>query len=157
QGVFRTSDGKWLAISTPDDATWRALAHAIGRDDLAGDSGLATEAGRYERVGELDGVLRSWCATRPIEATFAELQGAGIPAAPLLDDELLIADPNVAARGWLQPLRSTDTGEHLHIGHAFRGVPQAWDRGSPALGEDNEYVFKKILGLDEAGYHRLAE
>jgi crotonobetainyl-CoA:carnitine CoA-transferase CaiB-like acyl-CoA transferase len=31
----------------------------------------------------------------------------------------------------------------------------AWDRGSPALGEDNEYVFGKLLGLDDETYQRL--
>jgi hypothetical protein len=31
----------------------------------------------------------------------------------------------------------------------------AWDRGSPVLGEDNEYVFGKLLGLDDEAYQRL--
>ena len=31
----------------------------------------------------------------------------------------------------------------------------AWERGAPALGEDNEYVMREILGLDAAAYDRL--
>jgi hypothetical protein len=31
----------------------------------------------------------------------------------------------------------------------------AWDQGAPALGDDNEYVMKEILGLDDAAYDRL--
>jgi crotonobetainyl-CoA:carnitine CoA-transferase CaiB-like acyl-CoA transferase len=31
----------------------------------------------------------------------------------------------------------------------------AWERGAPTLGQDNEYVFKEILGLDDAEYERL--
>ena len=30
-----------------------------------------------------------------------------------------------------------------------------WERGSPTLGQDNEYVFKEILGLDDDEYDRL--
>jgi len=30
-----------------------------------------------------------------------------------------------------------------------------WERGAPALGQDNEYVFKEILGLDDVEFHRL--
>jgi hypothetical protein len=30
-----------------------------------------------------------------------------------------------------------------------------WERGAPALGQDNEYVFKEILGLDDAQFQRL--
>jgi crotonobetainyl-CoA:carnitine CoA-transferase CaiB-like acyl-CoA transferase len=72
-------------------------------------------------------------------------------------DELLEADPHVAAREWLRPLSSTDVGTYPHIGHAFRGIPQAWKRGSPVLGEDNRYVFQDILGLDGVAYSELVE
>jgi crotonobetainyl-CoA:carnitine CoA-transferase CaiB-like acyl-CoA transferase len=30
-----------------------------------------------------------------------------------------------------------------------------WERGSPTLGEDNEYVYKKVLGLDDDEYDQL--
>jgi crotonobetainyl-CoA:carnitine CoA-transferase CaiB-like acyl-CoA transferase len=157
QGVFACANGKWLAISTPDDVTWQALATTIGRPDLASDPALATEAGRYERYDELEAVLTDWCAARDVMSTFHELQAAGIPAAPLYDDELLLTDPNVQAREWIRPLRGTDVGEYFHLGHALSGLPQVWERASPSLGEDNEYVFKKLLGLDDARYAELAD
>jgi crotonobetainyl-CoA:carnitine CoA-transferase CaiB-like acyl-CoA transferase len=31
----------------------------------------------------------------------------------------------------------------------------AWERGAPTLGEDNEYVFKEVLGFDDAEYDQL--
>ena len=68
---------------------------------------------------------------------------------------MLVDDPNVEARGWLRPLAATDVGEHLYFGHTFRGVPQVWRRGSPSLGEDNEYVYKTLLGLSDDDYARL--
>ena len=78
-------------------------------------------------------------------------------ASPLFNEELLVADPNVAARGWLRPLTSADVGTHLHIGNAFRGIPLRWDRGSPTLGEDNEYVYRTLLGLSDPEYQQLQE
>jgi hypothetical protein len=36
-------------------------------------------------------------------------------------------------------------------------VPQVWERGSPALGEDNEYVYKKVIGIDDDEYQRLQD
>jgi crotonobetainyl-CoA:carnitine CoA-transferase CaiB-like acyl-CoA transferase len=88
---------------------------------------------------------------------FHLLQAAGVPASPVMVNELLDADPNVAARGWLRPLESTDVGTYPHLGHAFRGLPLAWDRGSPTLGEDNRHVYQGVLGLDDAAYGRLVE
>jgi hypothetical protein len=33
-------------------------------------------------------------------------------------------------------------------------VPQVWWRGSPSLGQDNEYVYKQLLGVPDDIYHR---
>ena len=52
-------------------------------------------------------------------------------------------------------MTSRDVGTYPHIGYAFQGVPQAWDRGAPVLGEDNDYVFRKVLQLDDEEYQRL--
>jgi hypothetical protein len=48
-------------------------------------------------------------------------------------------------------------GTYLHTGHCVRGIPLAWERGAPALGEDNRYVYQHILGLDDEAYKRLIQ
>jgi crotonobetainyl-CoA:carnitine CoA-transferase CaiB-like acyl-CoA transferase len=72
-------------------------------------------------------------------------------------DDLLEGDPHVNARGWIRSLTNADVGTYPHVGHAFRGIPQIWERGSPALGEDNRYVYQDILGLDDAAFADLIE
>jgi crotonobetainyl-CoA:carnitine CoA-transferase CaiB-like acyl-CoA transferase len=74
-----------------------------------------------------------------------------------MDDVMFADDPQIQARGWLRPLTATDVGSYPHPSHAFAGVPQAWRRGSPSLGEDNEYVYKKILGVSDEEYARYGE
>lgn len=155
QGIYATADGKWLAVSASDDATWLALAQAIGRSDLAADATLRELPGRFAAYDRLDAAVAEFVGKQPVIDAFHALQTVGVPSSPLMDDELIADDPHVAARGWIRPLRSSDVGEHLHLGPAFGGIPQAWDRGSPTLGEDNEYVYKKLLGLDDAEYQRL--
>jgi len=100
-------------------------------------------------------VISAWAAAHDVTEAFHTLQAAGIAAAPQLDDEALFDDPNVVARGWIQPLTMTDVGSHDHIGHAFTGLPQAWTRGSPSLGEDNEYVYRNLIGLDADEYAEI--
>jgi crotonobetainyl-CoA:carnitine CoA-transferase CaiB-like acyl-CoA transferase len=156
QGVYRCrGQQRWLAVTVSDDAAWAGLARVMAVPELAADPRFATVADRLGRVDELDRMVGDWAAGHdPVEA-FHALQAAGVAAAPLLDDDLLAADPNVAARRWIRPLPSTDVGTYPHIGHAFTGLPLAWDRGSPVLGEDNEYVFAKLLGLDDDTRQRL--
>ena len=88
---------------------------------------------------------------------FHTLQRAGVTAGPQFDEEMLATDPHVAARGWIRPLASRDVGTYPHISYPFQGVPQVWERGAPVLGEDNDYVYRKVLGLDDDEYQRLVD
>jgi crotonobetainyl-CoA:carnitine CoA-transferase CaiB-like acyl-CoA transferase len=157
QGIYRArGECRWLALTVDGDEAWAALAALMGRAELASDARFSRADARLAHVDDLDGVVGAWVAEQDVVEAFHALQAAGVAAAPVLDEALLAADPNVAHRGWLRPLASTDVGSFLHTGPAFAGVPQAWDRGAPVLGEDNEYVFKKVLGLDDDTYRALA-
>ncbi len=155
QGVYPCLDDRWLAISITDDAQWTALVAVMAMPELAHDPKFADVAARRLHHDDLDTVIAAWSSSCDVMDAFHALQAVGIPAGPQFDDARLAADPHVAARGWLRPLTTTDVGTHQHVGHAFGGLPQVWRRGSPSLGEDNEYVFKTLLGLSDAEYDRL--
>jgi len=158
QGLYRClGEDRWLAISVGDDGAWRALAGAMGRPELGQDPRFADAASRRARHDELDALIGAWAADQELLEAFHTLQEAGVTAGPLLDDGLLADDPQLRDRGWLRPLESLDVGTHLHPGFAFRGVPQAWRRGSPTLGEDNEYVYKEILEVSDEDYERYRD
>jgi crotonobetainyl-CoA:carnitine CoA-transferase CaiB-like acyl-CoA transferase len=157
QGVYACAGTRWLGLSVTSDDEWAALCALMGRNDLAGDRSLADAPGRRARHEELDAAIGAWTATCDCYDLFHALQRAGIPAAPMLDPAMFVADPHVAAREWLRPLRSRDVGTHHHSGQCFRGYPLAWERGAPALGEHNEYVFKELLGLGDDDYAELVE
>jgi crotonobetainyl-CoA:carnitine CoA-transferase CaiB-like acyl-CoA transferase len=158
QGLYRCGDGKWLAVSVGDDQEWARLAALISGPDPLDDPRYRHVAGRQAHHDDLDALLSSWAAARHAVDAFHELQRHSVPAAPLLDDRMFCDDPHVKARGWLQPLTTTDVGTHLHAGLPYRGVPLVWRRGSPGLGEDNDYVFTKILGVsdEELDHYRKA-
>jgi crotonobetainyl-CoA:carnitine CoA-transferase CaiB-like acyl-CoA transferase len=160
QGLYPCrGDGRWLAISVADDREWEALASVIGREDLMRDERLADVAGREAAHDELDDVIAAWTRGQELYGAFHALQAAGVTAGPLLDDQGFCDDPHVRARRWMRPLTTTDVGTHDHPGHPYRGIPLAWRRGSPGLGEDNEYVYKEILGAtdDEMARYREAK
>ena len=157
QGLYPCADGRPLAVTVTDDEAWPALAGVIGRSDLAKDERLATVEGRRSAHDELDEAIAAWAATVSAHEGFQTLQAAGVAAGPHLDEAGFAGDPQVVARNWIRPLVSRDVGSFNHLGPAFRGIPLAWERGAPALGQDNEYVFKEILGLDDDEYRELVE
>ncbi len=70
----------------------------------------------------------------------------------------LFSDRNLVTREWIKRLTATDVdGARLHIGHAFPGLPQDWRRGSSSLGENNEYVYKDLIGVDDNEYRELVK
>ena len=156
QGVYPCrGEERWLGISVRDDDEWNALARAIGREDLLADARFATVAGRYAHHDELDRILTEWTTGQDLMAAFHALQRHGVTAGPQLDEAMLAIDPHVEARGWIRELASRDVGSYPHIGYAFQGLPQVWDRGAPVLGEDNDHVFRRVLGVDDEEYERL--
>jgi crotonobetainyl-CoA:carnitine CoA-transferase CaiB-like acyl-CoA transferase len=153
QGLYRCQGpNRWIAISVGDHDQWQSLCTAVRRPDLGADPRFADAASRRANHDELDEIIAAWTGSRQVLDAFHTLQAAGVPAGPLLDDEMMDCDPHLRERDWFQPLSSGDVGTHRHPGLAFRGVPQVWRRGSPTLGEDNEYVYKTILGVPDEDF-----
>jgi crotonobetainyl-CoA:carnitine CoA-transferase CaiB-like acyl-CoA transferase len=155
QGVYPCVDGRFVAVTVADDDAWRSLTDVLGRPDLEKDARLTDVAGRQAAHDELDAAIAAWTTTVTANDAFHRLQHAGVAAAPFLDERGFASDPQVVAREWVRPLASRDVGTFEHLGQPFRGIPLVWERGAPALGQDNEYVFKEILGLDDAQFRRL--
>jgi crotonobetainyl-CoA:carnitine CoA-transferase CaiB-like acyl-CoA transferase len=156
QGVYLCDgDDSWLAVSVGDDEEFGALCEVIGQPEAATDERFATAAARHENHDELDAMILSWTVTQDAYVAFHTLQRAGVPAAPVLDEPAAFADEHMNARGFFRPLPGRDTGEFPYAGHLFRGLPLVWWRGGPALGEDNAYVYKEILGFSDEDYAQL--
>lgn len=155
QGLYPCKEaGTYIAVTVRTDEQFRALAEILGSPELADDPRLGDNLGRFEHQDELDAAIRNWSSEQEPYGAFAQLQSRGIAAGPMLDNAGFENEPQLVAREWMQPLESLDVGTHLHPGPAFRGVPQVWERGSPVLGQDNEYVYKEILGVSDAEYER---
>lgn len=56
------ADGASVVIAGNGDAIFSRLMNVIGRPDLAADESLHTNAGRWDRVDELDQVIGAWTA-----------------------------------------------------------------------------------------------
>ena len=97
RNTFRTRDGKWVVVSSVGSATLR-LFRAIGRDDLATDETLATQAGRSRRMVEIDAILEQWCLERDQNEILKRFAEWDVIGGPVSDIEQLFADPHVAGR-----------------------------------------------------------
>ena len=146
-------DDKWLALSVTDDEQWAAFARVIGRPELATDARYREEAQRRSRREEIDAIARAWVAERDAWAATRTLQEAGIPAGPVLNNRDLLLDPHLRSRGFYEYVEHWQPmGVRPLIGrpYVFRNTRLRIRKGAPRYGEDNSYVLRDLLHLDEA-------
>ena len=83
-------DGNFAGITTNTVAQWKALARAMGRDDIAADPELDTMIGRFMHAKDVCGALNAWTGAH----TAAEIEDActeaRVPVAVVGNGKLLL-------------------------------------------------------------------
>lgn len=157
-GTNAQGEDRWIAITVTSDEEWAALRQAMGDPDWARAAELQTVAGRAASQDLLDTNIAEWTAGFEDYELFHKLQAAGVPAAPVLEASRVLADPHVQARKLYQPLRiKEDIGEFSYPRplYEFPDSPGGIRRPPVGFGEDNDYVYRELLGIDDAEYDRL--
>jgi benzylsuccinate CoA-transferase BbsF subunit/naphthyl-2-methylsuccinate CoA transferase subunit len=158
QGCYRCAgDDEWMVLSVRSDAEWRRLRSVLGDPHELRAPDFDSVLGRRAAHDRIDAVVSAWTRSQSAMAASHALQSAGIPAGPVLDEAAALSDPQLHDRGFFQLLEHPSCGIHLHPGanfHLSATPPQVW-RAAPTLGQDNEYVYKDVLGLSDDEYVEL--
>lgn len=157
-GVYPCAgEDRWLALSVVNDAQWVALRAVLGRPDWSLDARFDRLEGRRRHRAELDERLRAWTREQDPIAAMEALQRRGIPAAAVHDAADHARDPHWQARGFHQPTElpgygtfPLPTSPWILDGERL-GVRLA----PPRLGEHDEFVYARLLGLSEAEIEAL--
>jgi crotonobetainyl-CoA:carnitine CoA-transferase CaiB-like acyl-CoA transferase len=153
-GVYATDQpDRWLTLAVRNDAEWRALACALDQPAAASDSRFVTTQGRLRYREELDGLVTQWLAARNADATAERLQSAGVCAHVSWSTQDIARDAHLRARGATTEVSGPDIPPRLAVGAPAR-FSKTHEVGirrlTPALGQDEDYVFGELLGLSSA-------
>ena len=158
-GVFPCGgDDRWISIAVETDAEWNALASVIGDGGWTDSPEFATRQGRLDNIEMLHEQLGLFTRDHDDRELSQRLQDAGVAAAPVLTVGDLLEDPHWKERGTFievdHPLgfRETIYGSYVKLSHSPVTV-----KPGPVIGQDNDHVFKNILGLSEERYADLVE
>ena len=152
-------DDEWVAIAVTSDDEWRALCRVIGRYDLAGNPTYARVGGRRRAQAEIDAAITFWTEGRGAEDAARILRDAGVPAAPSRNSLQVYEDESLKLGGYFTPVTTGDGETRLlpGIGWRFADGPPARLTAAPSLGQHNEYVYRRILGLAEKEFATMTE
>ena len=106
--TYPTCDGKFVIIGANNDAIFKRMMSAIGRDELANDPALASNAGRVPRTAELDEAIAKWTREHDLDFVLAALETAQVPSGKVFDVADIVKDAHFLARGMLEQHRLPD-------------------------------------------------
>jgi formyl-CoA transferase len=158
--IHTSSDGKHVQIGANGDAIFKRFMLAIGRQDLAEDTSLASNDGRDLRRDELYGVIDRWIGSLPLEAVLATLNSAEVPASRIYSAEDMFTDPQYLAREMFLSAKLPDGKPFKMPGIVpkLSETPGSAEWVGPQLGEHNQavlaglgYSAEQITALKSSG------
>lgn len=160
-GVYPCAgDDRWIAIAVFDDTEWAALVDVMEDPSWASDPRFSSIDQRVRHQDELDDHMARWTAPQDRHELMDRLQDAGVRAGAVQDArDVNECDPEFHRRHALFELDHPVIGEATFEGVPFTSTsfePDNW-RSAPLLGEDNQWVYTEILGLEPDEVDALAD
>ena len=145
QGVYPAlGEDHWVAISLANKETWKRLCELA---DLPEANDAAAR----------DAIIAAWTCEKSDTALVERLQQAGIAAGIVQDiEEVLEADPQIAARCPLLPIEHPLLGEFGHM-----RTPMQLSRTkiemfrAPGIGEHSKSIARELTGLSDSRIDEL--
>jgi crotonobetainyl-CoA:carnitine CoA-transferase CaiB-like acyl-CoA transferase len=158
QGVYPCAgDEQWVTLAVATDAQWEALVTVLDRPAWALAPELADRAGRRAAHDAVDAHLARWLADRDRDRTVEQLLAAGIPAAPVWDQNVQDQLPQLVARGFAQTVEHPVAGPVATPGIGMRSsqLDIAYRAPAPTVGQHTGVVLREVLGLGGDDLARL--
>jgi crotonobetainyl-CoA:carnitine CoA-transferase CaiB-like acyl-CoA transferase len=151
RNVFRTKDGKWIAMSASMQVMAHRLYTALGLPDMVSDPRFRTNYDRVKNADAAEKPIRDFVSAHTLEEAMAFFEKNEITAAPVYDIEQFMADPHVKAREILVDLPDKDMGSipMHHVVPRLSASPGAIRHPAPDLGEHTAELLARA-GVSEA-------
>jgi crotonobetainyl-CoA:carnitine CoA-transferase CaiB-like acyl-CoA transferase len=157
RNVFRTRDGRFIAISASMQAMAERVFRAVGRPDMIEDPRFRTNADRVRNAEACEAPIVTFIAARTLDEALAVFEAAEVTAAPVYDVEQFMADPHVLSREILVDMPDSDMGRvPMHnVVPRLSGSPGRLRRPAPGLGEHTAELLSE-LGCTPADLRNFA-
>ncbi|MEM3326793.1 MAG: CoA transferase, partial [Thermoproteus sp.] len=150
-GVFKTADGKFVALAAMTERQYDVLAEAVpGLRGLRDTRDPESLWKKYE-------IVRSWASSKRLDELLDFGKKAGVPIQPVLNDKEVLDDPWRAERGSILKIKDRLYGEIVVPGPIVKmsRTPLVVRWVARPVGYHNRLVLLHKLGLSKAEVERL--
>jgi CoA:oxalate CoA-transferase len=155
--AFRCKDG-YIIIATVGDEHWQRFCRAINRPDWAADPQYRTKRQRWERKYILQEEVEKITTQYTVKEVGEMMDRERVANSPILNIKEVVEDPHLNARGYFLEIEHPIIGKAKIPGIPFKlsATPGKVERPSPLVGEHNEFILGKYLGINRAEVRKLA-
>jgi len=135
---------------------WAPIAKLIGRPELADDPEWATPAARLPKLDKMFQLIEEWSSGLSKWDALAELNAHNIPCGPILSTKELIEDASLVDNNMIVTVDHPERGAFKTVGCPIKlSDSPVKVETSPLLGQHNEDVYVRELGLDPERFAEL--
>jgi len=158
RNAYRTSDGRWVALSASTQKMAERTFAAIGRPELIDDPRYRTNAGRVKNAEELDAIIGAFIAQKTQAENVAFFEQAEVTIGPIYDISQIVEDPHFVAREVIAdyPDAEMEWFPMHHVVPRLEATPGSIRTPAPRLGQHNRELLAEA-GVDEGRYRELLE
>ena len=154
--VYRTQgENQWVTIACWNEDQWRALCETIRHPELVDDERFSDNESRYKNKTELDAIIGEWTADKQASWIMERLQLVGVPSGAVMSERDATEDRHLEHREFFKQVTHPEAGTHKAPMTPFKSMNNPGvgpRRHAPRLGEDNEYIYKSVLGYSDEEY-----
>jgi crotonobetainyl-CoA:carnitine CoA-transferase CaiB-like acyl-CoA transferase len=160
RNIYKTGDGKWVALSANAPALATRVFAAIGQPELINDPRFKDNRARIANIDEVDAIVGGWIGARTAEDVlrqFAEHECACMPVYSIAD---IFVDPHFQAREAITTVEDPDLGPvkmQNVIPKLSRTPGQIRWPGPTRMGQHNEEIYGGKLGISRERLMELKE
>ena len=153
--IYETKDG-FMTVAVMGDKEWAALTRALERPQWLDDPRFKTAELRDQNIDARLQMTQDVLQGRTTGEWLARLEAEGVPCAPVLTRDQVIAHPQVLASGILMESEHPVAGRlrQTRAAARFSQTPTMLRRGAPRLGEHTGDILRE-LGISDEDIRRL--
>ncbi|ODU04268.1 MAG: CoA-transferase [Pseudonocardia sp. SCN 72-86] len=150
---YRTGDERWITVTSGTPRSVSNVAELVGEPAAE----YLTRADQARNAARLDGLVRDWVAERPLSECLEVMGRLEVTASSIYSVADMVEDPTFSERESIISVDDPELGpvRMQNVVPRLANHPGSVWRTAPALGEDNDLVYRDFLGVSDGRLDEL--
>jgi len=154
--TFQARDG-WVFISLTRDGVFKRFLRAAGMEETGSDPRFGSDWKRAQNKDALYRLIAPWVEDKRAAEVVSILERAKVPCSEINSVKKAFSEPQYRDRDILMDVEHPGAGKLSTLGTLVKltETPGKIKSGTPPVGQNNEEIYKDLLGLTDLEFSGL--